>query len=92
MRLRRGWLQNNFTAITWAPECPIHAGETNLEYPVGCQVINLSGHVESMMEQFYCPQGGGHSFPVEEAKVTIFNDLGQIVASGQNLGGTFAQY
>jgi hypothetical protein len=90
--MRRGWLQHSWTNVAWAPECPVHAGETNLEFPVGCQAPNASGKVESMMEQFYCHQGGGHSFPCEEAKVTIFNDAGQVIGSGLTLGSTFAQY
>ncbi len=90
MRKRRGISNFSFTPVTWALECPVHLGEVRLEYPVGAGLPTASGaDVTYESQRVYCPQEGGHTFNVEDAKATTFNDDGSVSASGVVIGTSF---
>jgi hypothetical protein len=80
---RRGIRKHTFTPVTWAVECPLHPGELHIEYPIGR--IGNSAKAEAMAELFYCPQDDGHTFPIEDAKVTTYDAAGNVEASGLTL-------
>jgi hypothetical protein len=80
IRKRIGVAKHTKVPVTWAVECPLHAGQKNLEYPVGKAPIGSS--VDFSRVLFYCPSGSGHTFDVEDAKATIYNEDGTVAASG----------
>lgn len=93
MRKRRGIQYPSFVPVNFAWECPVHAGELRLEFPVGQNKIFAPGAsgtaaVSYESQRVYCPQGGGHTFNVEDAKATIFNDDGSTASSGVSVNGT----
>ena len=94
-RLRRGIQYPGTNLVTFALECPIHAGELSLEYPVG--QFNLYGSISGSgttppitteSQRLYCPLGGGHTFNLEDCKATVYDSVGNIAASGVPVNGT----
>lgn len=94
MRKRRGIQFPSFNPVNFAIECPKHPGEYRLESPVGQFQIFGSGAqtplVDYQSNRYSCPQGGGHSFNIEDAKATIYNDDGSIQASGVPINGSIS--
>lgn len=80
MRKRIGVAKHTKVPVSWAVECPLHAGEKKIEYPKG--QVGASTKVNYGMMQFYCPQESGHTFNLEDAKATLYNEDGTVAASG----------
>jgi hypothetical protein len=84
MRKRIGVAKHTKVPVTWAVECPLHPTETKVDMaPLG--PVPASSKVNYGMRQYYCPQGSGHTFNLEDAKATIYNDDGTVAVSGAAL-------
>jgi len=93
MRKRTGMQYPGFNLVTFAWECPVHAGELRLEFPVGQPNIfpsgaNHSDNATYESQRIYCPQGGGHTFNPEDCNATVYDSQGNIAASGVSVNGT----
>jgi hypothetical protein len=89
-RKRFGYANNTFTPINWQVECPIHPGVSNIEYPVAS--VPGTSKVEFAMDIYYCPTSGGHTFRIEDANATTFNDDGSVQSSGVPVQNLLYQY
>jgi len=84
IRKRIGTAKHTKTPVNWAVECPLHAGQKAIEYPVA-KGNPASNQIDYSRLVFYCPTGSGHTFNLEDAKCTVYNDDGTVAASGQNV-------
>lgn len=92
-RYRQGIQYPSFNLVQFALECPKHPGIIALENPVGQNAIfdiaasGNTAHVTYESQRLFCPQGGGHTFNVEDCNATIYNSNGTIAASGVPVNG-----
>jgi|GEM_PF-3835746 hypothetical protein len=88
MRKRISYLKHTKVPVSWAVECPLHPEEKKIELsPLG--PVGASSKVNYGMRQYYCPQESGHTFNLEDAKATLYNDDGTVSASGVALLDVF---